>query len=122
MRERGEGFQMLRVGAVRKYGRYLCLLTLLFTLNLADAATTLYGLSRGATELNPLFDVQTLEGKVVAPALFAVLWMLTFAYCDRQGHERLKAVLKALLAILLTLYAIVVCNNLLQLALLSYAG
>jgi hypothetical protein len=100
----------------RKYWRFLCQLVALFTLNLADAATTLHLLSFGATELNPLFGLQTLEGKIAAPAFFAVSWILTYAYCDRHGHEKLKAALKALLAVLLGLYALIVCNNLLQLA------
>jgi len=94
------------------------MLTLLFALNLADAATTLYGLSHGAVELNPLFDAQALEGKIAVPVLFAGIWLFTYAYCDKHGYEKLKAVLKALLAVLLGLYTIVVCNNLLQLTFL----
>jgi len=65
-------------------------------------------------ELNPLFDAQALEGKIAVPVLFAGIWLFTYAYCDKHGYEKLKAVLKALLAVLLGLYTIVVCNNLLQ--------
>jgi len=112
----GEGFQLLRLNAVKKYENYVYLLAFLFTLNLADAATTLYGLSLGATELNPLFRVQSLWGKLVAPVFFAVLWLFLYAYCDTQGYVKTKLTLKTLLAVVLGLYLFVVCNNLLQLS------
>jgi len=106
---------MLSLKAVSRYERYFYLLIILFLLNLTDTVTTLYGLSQGATELNPFYNTENLEGKILAPILFAFPWLFTYVYCDRRGHATVKTALKALLGTLLALYIFVVCNNLLQL-------
>jgi len=115
---KGEGFQVLSLDVIKKYGNYVYLLTLLFTLNLVDAATTLYGLNHGATELNPFYNVQNLWGKITAPVFFAVLWFSLYAYCDLHGHAKIRSTLKILLAIVLGIYVLVVFNNLLTLSFL----
>jgi len=96
--------------------KYLCLLATLFMLNLADAATTIYGLSQGATELNPLYNPQNLQGKISAPIILATTWIPTYAYCRKRNFKKAKRLLEILLLSLVSLYVAVVYNNLIQLA------
>jgi len=98
---------------------WLLLLVLLFVLNVADVLLTHYGLALGAVELNPLYDHQSMAGKLLATVGFAAVWALTYLYCEHYCFRKATAFLRLLLYTLVGLYGLVDLNNLIQLTLLE---
>jgi len=78
-------------------------------LNVADMATTIYGLQRGAKEGNPLARsfVRSTPGVILVKSglTFGVLWAL------RKGKEKNKNMAYATLGVLNIVYGVVVRNN-----------
>jgi len=98
---------------------WLYWLALLFALNTADMLLTSWGLAVGATELNPLYNQQSVSGKLFAPLVFAAVWAPSYLYCEHHGFVKAKLFLKLLLYTLVGLYGLVDLNNLIQLTLLE---
>ena len=92
--------------------RQVLLLLILVILNLADVATTFYGLSIGGTELNPLFQPEGLPIKLALPFLYAFLFLATYHLCRKQSFVKGLWILDVNLVILIIIYLAVVMNNL----------
>lgn len=90
----------------------LVLLVTLITLNVADVATTLHGLSLGAAELNPLFSVELIPAKLAASLIYAGLFVLAYNLCTKEGFSKGLHVLNVTLFGLVGIYIAVVTNNL----------
>lgn len=95
------------------------LLLLLVTLNVADLITTIYGLSLGASELNPLFpempftSKESLITKIGLPFLYSGLFLITSWLYKKERFLKGLQLLKINLLVLVGVYLIVVTNNLL---------
>ena len=87
-------------------------LLLLIVLNLADVATTFYGLSIGGSELNPLFKPEGLSIKLALPIIYAFLFLVCHRFCLKLGFMKGLRILDVKLAVLIIIYMIVVANNL----------
>ena len=91
--------------------RRILLLIALFVLNVADVATTFYGLSIGGKELNPLFRLQRLDVKISLPFIYGLFWLVSYALCERHGFKRGLSILNINLVLVTLIYALVVINN-----------
>ncbi len=95
---------------------HLVLLSLLIALNSADAMLTIYGVEvLGVRELNPFYGSDKLLAKLLTSAVFSVVWVATYNYCDVHGFCRAKGFLTWLLTALVVFYLFVVVNNVVQL-------
>jgi len=94
------------------------LLFLLIVFNLADIATTVYGFSLGAGELNPLFQrksfitTESLMIKIVLSIVFTSVFTVSYRLCAREGFDKGKWMLNIILVILAGIYSVVLVNNL----------
>jgi hypothetical protein len=95
----------------------LQLLAALFLLNLADAALTMYGLSIGMAEANPLYPTQNLWLKLVSPLVFAAVWLAAYKFAVQHKLSRQTLFLKTLLYVLVAFYSAVVAWNIIILTL-----
>jgi len=98
---------------------WLFLLSLLFFLNLADIGLTYYGLSLGATELNPLFFRQTIPVKLGLPIVLAFLFVLTVHYARKEKLKWAENMVKITVSFLVAFYLVIVVWNFLVVFLLS---
>lgn len=96
------------------------LLVLLVALNLADLATTLYGLRLGGTELNPLFSRESAPFKICIVSVYAGLFTAAYRLCLKEGFSKGLWILNVNLLILIGIYLVVVGNNLV--GIMSYKG
>jgi hypothetical protein len=95
----------------------LQLLAALFLLNLADAALTMYGLSIGMAEANPLYPTQNLWLKLASPLVFAAAWLTAYKFTVQHKLRRHTLFLKILLYALVAFYSAVVAWNIIILTL-----
>ena len=93
-------------------------LLVLITLNITDIVTTIYGLSLGGSELNPLFPGESfitresLATKICLPIIETVLFFITYRLCQKEGFSKGLWILNIQLLALIGIYAFVVGNNL----------
>jgi hypothetical protein len=87
------------------------LLAALFTLNLADAALTAYGLSIGLAEANPVYPSHNQWLKLAMPLIFAIFWLTAYNYTSKHGLWKFTRLLKTLLYGLVAFYAAVTAWN-----------
>lgn len=92
--------------------RQILLLIVLVILNLADIATTFYGLSIGGSELNPLFQPEGVPIKIALPLMYAFLFLGSYQFCQKSRFKKGLKTLDINLAILIIIYVLVVANNL----------
>lgn len=94
------------------------LLFLLFVLNLADIATTIYGFSLGAGELNPLFQGKSiittgsLITKICLTLIFISIFTMSYKLCPQKYFAEGRWILNTNLVIVVGMYLGVVINNL----------
>jgi len=90
---------------------WLCLLPLLFFLNVADIGLTYYGLSLGLTEFNPLFFKQTIPVKLGLPIALAILFPITVHYARREKLKWAEDAVKITISFLVGFYLVIVAWN-----------
>jgi len=99
--------------------KFVWLLGLLVALNSTDIITTVYGLSLGAGELNPLFPSdsfvtrKSLNIKICLPLIYTGLFTITYSLCKKENYSKGLWLLNINLLLLVGSYTIVVTNNLL---------
>lgn len=98
----------------------IILLITFIALNVADIATTLCGLSLGATEFNPLFSVKAITFKLAVTLLYAGLFVLTYNLSMKESFSKGLRVLNINLLVLVGIYVVVVANNLVVITLTSW--
>jgi len=103
--------------------RQVLLLSLIIALNLLDATTTIYSLCYlgamphiEARELNPLFRIENLPIKLAMPLVYALAFLVCYHFCRRIGFVKGLKILNLTLAGLVAIFAVVVANNLIQVA------
>jgi len=95
------------------------LLFLLVALNLADIITTIYGISLGGSELNPLFPGESfitresLIIKICLVIVYAGIFIVSYKLCKKESFIKGLWVLNIQLLVLVGIYIVVVGNNLL---------
>jgi len=93
-------------------------LLLLIALNIADIAITVEGLSRGATELNPIYHMQGFQTflltKLSLPLIAFPVYTVAYLYLRRKFPNCVK-ILWTVLAFLIGFYSFIVANNLIVL-------
>ena len=99
--------------------KFVWLLGLLVALNSTDIITTVYGLSLGAGEFNPLFPGdsfvtrESLIIKIGLPLVYIGLFNVSRALCKKESYSKGFWLLNINLLFLVGFYTIVVTNNLL---------
>ena len=95
------------------------ILLLLVILNLTDIVTTVYSLSLGGSEINPLFsekpfiNVESLTIKIGLPLVYIGVFTVTSKLCKKREFSKGLWLLNINLLFLVGFYLIVVTNNLL---------
>lgn len=95
--------------------RFKYLLLSIIFLNLLDIATTLYGLSLGLVEVNPLHGLPTLHQsavKMVFVLAFCVISSITYLRAEKENARSVKLACFGILAFLNVFFAAIVFNNL----------
>lgn len=101
------------------------ILLLLVILNLADIVTTVYGLSRGGNEINPLFsgnpfiNIESLTIKIGLPLVYIGVFTVTSKLCKKKEFSKGLWLLNINLLFLVGFYLIIVANNLLGIIITS---
>ncbi|MBZ9569432.1 hypothetical protein KJA16_00735 [Patescibacteria group bacterium] len=99
--------------------KFVWLLGLLVALNSTDIITTVYGLSLGAGEFNPLFSgdsfvtKESLIIKIGLPLVYSGFSTITYGLCKKENYSKGFWLLNINLLFLVGFYTIVVTNNLL---------
>lgn len=105
---------------VNQVSKQAILLITLAILNVADVATTLYGFSIGASELNPLFSVNLIPYKLLLTVVYAGIFVLAYKFCTTKNVPKGLLVLNVNLLALVGIYTAVIVNNLAVLAIIIW--
>jgi len=95
-----------RMSRLPVLGRVFALPAILLILNIVDALTTSYGLSRGLVETNPLFSYAAIPAKLLGCGTF-----FATSYLQSRLNPKAKIINDIILSIMIVIYVFVVLNN-----------